>query len=346
MFLITENSQAALSDYLAQNGFDRYRAKQIWHWIYKKAEFKFSEFYNLPQDVINFLKAKCSGLAGEEAARSVSKSDSTEKFLIKLKDGNLIESVLLHAERGRLTACLSTQVGCSVCCLFCASGKSGFKRNLTTAEIISQYLIIRKSALCGKKDISNIVFMGIGEPLMNYDNLISAVGLLTDPDGANIGSRRITVSTSGVIPAIEKLAAYKKQIRLSISLHSALDEKRDLLVPLNKKYNIESLFKAIRAYIKATNRPVTFEYVLIKGLNDTKEDIAGLTRVLKGLRCNLNLIPYNPVEGLKFRTPSNSDVNIFARSLIKNKIKTITRHKKGFDINSGCGQLKASWPNN
>jgi len=343
MFVIIENSQAALSDFLARHGIDRYRAKQIYNWIYKKSKFEFSEFKNLPPDVISFLNNKCAVLTGKTVTCLVSKSDSTEKFLIKLEDNNLIESVLLHAEPSRLTACLSTQVGCSVRCLFCASGKSGLKRNLTSAEMVSQYLIMQGKAVSYGGSISNLVFMGIGEPLLNYKNLIAAIDALTDPDGANIGSRRITVSTSGVAPMILKLAEYKKQIRLSISLHSAFDKKRDILVPLNKKYNIAALFKTIREYIEISNRPVTFEYVLIKGLNDAPDDIKALAGLLKGLRCSVNLIPYNPVEGLKFKPSSAEEVEKFADTLVKNKVKAITRRRKGFDINSGCGQLKAKW---
>ena len=343
MFVITESSEADLSDFLAVNGVERYRAKQVFNWVYKKLKFNFSEFKNLPPDIISFLNVKCAVLAGEAVTCLVSKSDNTEKFLIKLEDKNFIESVLLHSEDGRLTACLSTQVGCSVCCLFCASGKVGFKRNLTTAEIVSQYLIMQKYAVSSGNIISNLVFMGIGEPFLNYKNLIAAIDLFTDPDAANIGSRKITVSTAGVVPEIAKFAEYKKQIGLSISLHSAFDKERDILVPLNKKYNIATLFKSVKEYIKKTNRAVTFEYVLIKGLNDTAEDIKALAGLLKGLRCNLNLIPYNPIEGLKFKPLSAAEVEKFANALIKSKVKAITRQKKGFDINSGCGQLKASW---
>lgn len=346
MFYITENSQSAFAEFLSNNGIDRYRAKQVLDWIYKKSKLDFSDFTNLPRQVVDFLKTKCVILTAQIAKDSVSASDKTKKFLIKLKDGNLIESALLHSEDNRLTACLSTQVGCAVSCVFCASGKAGFKRNLTVSEIMSQYLIMRHDAVLVKNDITNIVFMGIGEPLLNYDNLMSSIDLLTDPSGANIGARHITVSTSGVVPGIEKLADYKKQIRLSVSLHSAFDEKRDALAPINRKYRLNALIKAIKGYIAKTSRPVTFEYVLIKGLNDTKEDVSGLVKLLKGIDCKINLIPYNRIEGLDFKQPSASDVGKFAGNLVKNRIKVIRRQRKGFDINSGCGQLKASWISN
>lgn len=343
MFAIAENSQSAFAEFLSENGIDRYRAKQVFYWIYKKSKLDFSDFTNLPKPVIDFLKHKCGILTAETVKHTVSKSDNTKKFLIKLKDSSLIESALLYSDAERYTACLSTQAGCAVCCVFCASGKSGFKRNLSVSEIISQYLLMRREALAGKNDVTNIVFMGIGEPFLNYDNVMSAVEILTDPLAGNIGARHITVSTSGVAPMIDSLAGYKKQIKLSISLHSAFDKKRDMLVPLNRKYNLEALLKAVKRYTCKTSRPVTFEYVLIKGLNDTKEDVVELSRILKNLQCKVNLIPYNSIDGLDFKPPDNSDVEKFANSLVKNRIKVIRRQRKGFDINSGCGQLKASW---
>jgi len=343
MFYITENSPSAFAEFLSNNGIDRYRAKQVLDWIYKKSKLDFSDFTNLPKQVVYFLKAKCVILTAQTVKISVSGSDKTKKFLIKLKDNNLIESALLHSEGNRLTACLSTQVGCAISCVFCASGKTGFKRNLTVSEIMSQYLLMRHDAVLAKNDITNIVFMGIGEPLLNYDNLMSAIGLLTDSSCANIGARHITVSTSGVVPGIERLSDYKKQIRLSVSLHSAFDEKRDVLAPINRKYRLNALIKVIKGYITKTSKPVTFEYVLIKGLNDKKEDVSGLVKLLKGIDCKINLIPYNRIEGLGFKQPNGSDVEEFAEGLVKNRIKVIRRQRKGFDINSGCGQLKANW---
>jgi 23S rRNA (adenine2503-C2)-methyltransferase len=191
------------------------------------------------------------------------------------------------------------------------------------------------------KCISNIVFMGIGEPFLNYNNLIGAIDILTHSAAANIASRHITISTAGVIPSIKRLAGYKKQIKLSISLHSAIDKKRSVLVPLNKKYNINSLIEAAKYYIGKTGKLITFEYVLIKGINDTQEDIKRLAGVLKGVACKVNVIPYNKIEGLEFEATPHKDVKYFINTLLKNDIKVTGRLRKGHDINSGCGQLKA-----
>lgn len=342
MFIISGNSAAAFEDFLADNGIDRYRARQALYWIYKKSVLEFSAFDNIPKKTIDFLKTECAVLSGEILQQAVSRKDKTTKFLIKLTDDQLIESVLLYAPDSRLTACLSTQVGCGIGCTFCASGRSGFKRNLTASEVVSQYLLMRRQALANSDDITNIVFMGIGEPLLNYSNLIGAIEILTDKAAANMAARRLTVSTAGVVPAIDKLAAYKKHIRLSISLHSAFDRKRNSLVPLNKKYNIKALISAVKRYIAQTGRMVTFEYVIIKGINDAAEDALGLARLLKGIPCKINIIPYNPTENINFRTPSYRDIKAFTDLLLKNKIRAMQRQRKGIDINSGCGQLKSA----
>jgi 23S rRNA (adenine2503-C2)-methyltransferase len=343
VFIITGYPLRAFEEYLAANGVDRYRARQVFDFIYKKARFKFDEIPNLPRLVKGFLSANCAVLSGEITETKASNRDKTTKFLISLPDKSIIESVLLYASGERLSACLSTQVGCAVCCPFCASGRQGLRRNLTTSEIISQYLLMRRFTLGRGADITNIVFMGIGEPLLNYDNLISAIDLLTDPTTVNLAARHITISTAGVVPAIDRLAGYKKQIELSVSLHSAFDKKRDILVPLNKKYSLTQLIPAVKGFIAKTKRQVTFEYVLLKGFNDGKEDAAELTKILKGIHCKINLIPYNPAGNAGFRSPTDSDIKKFINLLKKNRINVIQRQKKGVDINSGCGQLKASF---
>jgi len=343
MFIISENPPSEFADFLDGNGIERYRARQILHWIYKKLKLDFSDFNNLPKKVLDFLKDNCLILSGRTVHETVSKVDNTAKFLIELGDKNLVESALIYAPDDRLTACLSTQVGCLVSCSFCASGKAGFKRNLTTSEMVTQYLLMQQYALHNKVDIKNIVFMGIGEPLFNYDNLLAAIEIFVGPETADISARRITISTAGIVPAIEKLSDYKKQVNLSISLHSGFDKKRNLLVPINKKYNIKTLVDAVRKYIEKTGRMVTFEYVLIKGLNDTVDDAVEAAKILKGLHCKVNLIPYNPINSLDFKTSSNKDIKCFTDILAKNKIKVLQRYRKGVDIDSGCGQLKAKW---
>jgi len=342
-FVITAHTKKAFEEYLNSSAFEAYRAGQVIDWIYKKCIFDFSEFKNLPGELIDFLSEKCEILSGSVVKREISDKDKTTKFLIRLPDSQFIESVLLYSDDSRITACLSTQVGCAACCIFCASGASGFKRNLTVSEIVSQYLLMRRDAFGAGNDISNIVFMGIGEPLLNYDNVISAIEILTDPELSGIAARRITISTVGITNAIDKLAEYKKQINLSISLHSAINEKRNFLVPVNKKYNINALMSSVKRYIAKTNRVVTFEYALIKGLNDTAEDVLSLSRILKGKFFKVNIIPLNPVSGVKLKAPSEDEVIAFEKLLASNKVKVTRRRRKGFDINLGCGQLKAKF---
>jgi 23S rRNA (adenine2503-C2)-methyltransferase len=261
--------------------------------------------------------------------------DGTEKFLFELPDKEVIESVFIP--RGKYnTACLSSQVGCRFACIFCASGKK-FVRNLSTSEIITQLLEMMNIT---KKKITHIVFMGIGEPLDNYDNVIRAIHILNSPLGFNIGARRITISSCGIIPKIKKLKNEGLQIELSISLHSADDCLRSRLMPVNKKYPVRELIACLKDYIKQTNRQITFEYVLIKDVNDRIDDINMLIRALKGLNCKINLILCNLAEKGAFKRPSKKQAQDFKYRLIKNGLHSTLRKSRGEDIRAACGQLR------
>jgi 23S rRNA (adenine2503-C2)-methyltransferase len=318
---------------LASWGEPRFRARQIFAWLYRKKASGFEQMSDLPQGLRELLKEKfCFSCL--RLVRSVRSRDNTEKFLFQLKDKNLIEAVIIPAE-GRVTGCISTQAGCKFSCRFCASGASGFKRNLSCAEIIEQALFLDKA-----KKPTHIVFMGTGEPLDNYDNVIKAARLINSKPGLNIGARRITISTCGVIPGIERLAKEGLQIELSVSLHAADDKTRSLLVPVNRKYPLKALLGACKEYIRKTNRQVTFEYVLIKGLNSALPDAQKLCTILDNLNCKVNLIPCNPIRELKVEPPNKLEILMFKDCLARHGLKVTLRRPRGQDIEAACGQLR------
>ncbi|MDD3052540.1 MAG: 23S rRNA (adenine(2503)-C(2))-methyltransferase RlmN, partial [Candidatus Cloacimonetes bacterium] len=264
-----------------------------------------------------------------------SKIDRTKKYLLVLEDGLKIESVLLFHEK-RTTACLSSQVGCALGCKFCATGKSGFQRNLRLSEISGQVLAMEIES---GAEIGNVVFMGMGEPLLNLEILKQAINNLNDPLLFNIGIRRISVSTAGIIPGIESLWEFEKDIVLSISLHSAEGKIRESLMPINSKYPVEELMQTVEKYIEKSGRRVTIEYILIKNVNDSDEDARKLHQMLKGLKVNVNLIPLNPVDD-KYEAPSREKVDRFYSVLNSLGIETVVRFEKGSDIDGACGQLR------
>ena len=281
-----------------------FHAKQIFSWIYKKGAVNFDAMTNLPVTLRNNLKNEFS-VFNLKLIKSSKSVDGTEKFLFALKDEELVESVIIPSEK-RITACISTQVGCKYSCAFCASGLKGFERNLTSGEIIQEVLFLNKQIHSGR--ITHIVFMGTGEPLDNYDAVMKAVRLINSADAIGIGSRRITISTSGVIPGIEKLAQEGLQIELSISLHSADDSLRSQLMPVNKVYPLKELIACCGEYINKTGRQITFEYILMKGLNSHLESAQKLVKLLKGLKLvKVNLIPANPVKELKIEPPERQE---------------------------------------
>lgn len=319
-----------------------YRAKQIAGWLYAKRADAFAAMTNLPHAVREQL-AKKFAFEKCEQVRVLGSKDATQKFLWRLRDGNLIESVLipaspaLYGERSdRRTICVSTQVGCAYGCKFCASGLEGFSRNLQASEIVQQ--LIAAEAASGEK-IDNVVFMGMGEPLANFENLTRALQIINAPWGLGIGARRITISTSGLAPQIRKLADQPTQFRLAISLHGATDEVRDKIMPINRKYNLATLLDACDFYV-AKKRRLIFEYILIAGVNDSDEQAHELAKHAARLSAKVNLIPYNTVEGLGWSRPSGEKQERFLSILRGHEVVATLRREKGHDINAACGQLR------
>jgi len=314
-----------------------YRARQVFEWLYKKGAQDFALMTNLPQDVKKHLQQYF--IIGKIRLEKIETStDLTQKFLFRLSDDFLIESVSIPF-KSRLTVCLSTQVGCKFSCAFCASGLAGFKRNLSVSEILSQVLAIRKNIPEGR--ISNVVFMGVGEPLDNYDNLLRAIRIMNAELGIRLGIRKMTISTAGFAPAIERLAQEGLQLELSVSLHAATDEKRNELMPINKRFPLKILLEAVRLYSVATKRKITFEYVLLGGYNTTVEDAQALIKILRGLNARVNLIPYNPTHGrVRFQAPTKLEVLFFKSYISKKGIDVTWRTPRGSDIAAACGQLK------
>lgn len=330
-----------ITELVVSSGHSNYRAKQIFNWIYLKSAKSFFDMSDLAKNLQEEFEEKYSIGSLSLIERQVS-SDGTKKYLFALEDGNLVESVLMYFEGSdRLTACISSQIGCAVKCPFCSTGTLGFKKNLRDDEILEQVQYIQNLE---QERISNIVFMGQGEPLNNYDSVINATKKLRQVLG--IGARHITISTSGVIPQIERLAKEKIQLTLALSLHDPDDVDRDFLVPINKKWKIAPLMESMKNYVKSTNRRVTIEYVLLKNLNDSDEKAKRLGLLLAKLHCNINLIPYNQsCSDTIFLRPEDNRINKFAELVKKHsKGKTVTiRQEKGHDIKAACGQLESSY---
>jgi len=327
-----------LKDFLKVETYPLYLANQIFDWIYKKRIQDFDSMSNLSKRVKEFLKENFSihklGLIKKEKS-----SDRTEKFLFKLRDNLAIEAVLIP-EKARNTLCVSTQVGCKFKCLFCASGEKGFKRNLTSSEIIGQYLAVSDLKVSCK--ITNIVFMGVGEPLDNFENTVKSINILMNSAGINFAKRRISISTCGLYPEIKKLAKLKLGIKLSVSLQSADNSIRNKLMPINKEYPIEELIPAIREFNKASKDPVTFGYVLIQGINDSRDDAKKLAKLLNRVNGKANLIPYSGASS-KFKAPTQEEVDAFSQELRRRGVFFTLRKSRGQDINAACGQLRARY---
>ena len=320
-------------------GAEPYRARQIFKWLYKTGARSFDEMTDIPADLKTKLKANFHLTHFVTVDSKRSRLDGTTKHLFRLEDGNTIETVFLP-ENSRATVCLSSQVGCKYACSFCASAPFGFVRNLTAAEILEEVLQLESKN--PSKPVTNLVFMGIGEPLDNYENVLRAIRIFNDKDAFNIGARRITISTCGIIPAMEKLAEEGLQVELSVSLHSAVDAVRSELVPINKKYPLTDLIAACREYVEKTNRIVTFEYIMIKGVNSSREDAIELVKLLKGLKCKVNTIVFNQVKAIDYYPPSKEEACLFMKALKAGGLNAIGRKPKGVDIDAGCGQLRIS----
>ncbi len=331
-----------LTQQLAAQKQPAYRAKQITDWLYKKRVDSFAAMTDLPANIREWLTEDFA-FVRPEVVRVLGSKDTTRKFLFRLADGNLIESVLISASPAlygetsdRRTACVSTQVGCAYGCKFCASGLDGFTRNLDAGEIVDQLLAIERES--GER-IDNIVFMGMGEPLANLTNLLRAIRIINAPWGMEIGARHITISTSGLAPQIRQLAEEPTQFRLAISLHGATDAVRDQIMPVNRKYRLATLLEACDEYVRQKKR-LMFEYILIAGVNDTDEQAHALARHALRLSAKINLIPYNTVEGLEWSRPSRNRQETFLHILREHGAVATLRREKGHDIAAACGQLR------
>ena len=324
-----------LEELMGEMKASKFRAKQIHNWIYTKSVSSIEDMTNLAKDFREELKQRAVVTEAKIKVKQVS-SDGTIKYLIEYPDGECVETVLMRFDnRANLTACVSSQVGCAVNCSFCATGKRGFIRNLNYKEIIEQVLTIQRDT--GLK-VTNVVFMGQGEPLLNLDNVLKALEIFNDD--FQIGARRITISTSGIIPKIEELAKSELQSTLAISLHAPNHNLRAKLMPIEEKYPLDKLKKALLDYVDKTGRRITIEYILIHGFNDTPEVAKELAYYLKDLKCNINLIPYNPINETGYKKPSNNDIMRFKYLLEHSGKKVTVRLERGADIDAACGQLK------
>lgn len=312
-----------------------YRAEQVFKWIYESEVTSFDDMTNLSLELRDKLKNEFE-FHNFKILKKQESSDGTKKYLFDVLDGNAIETVLMEYHHGR-TICVSSQIGCKMGCKFCASTGIKFIRNLTSGEIVEQILAVQKDE---NVRISNIVFMGIGEPLDNYDNVLNAIGIINNSKGLNIGARHISISTSGIVPKIYELADRDYQFTLSISLHATNDKKRSEMMPVNNAYNIEELMKACRYYIGKTNKRISFEYALAKDNNDNLDDAKELVKLLKGMLCHVNLIPINKIENGKYVKSTNENIIKFRDYLNSKGITATIRRELGSDIDAACGQLR------
>ena len=328
---------------LKERGQPKYRADQVARWLYQKRATSFEKMTDLPAALRGQL-AEAFSFVRLENLRVLGSKDTTRKFLFRLPDGALIESVLIPASPAlygeasdRRTICMSTQVGCAYGCKFCASGLDGFARNLSAAEIVGQFLEVERIA---EEKINNIVFMGMGEPLANFSNLMRAIDIINSPWGLGLGARHITIRTSGLAPQIKELADQPRQIRLAISLHGATNEVRQQIMPVNKKYPLEVLMEACEYFAARKKQRLTFEYILIANVNDSPANAADLARVAKRVGAKVNCIPYNSVAGLTWERPSEARQDEFMAVLENARIPATIRREKGHDIAAACGQLR------
>ncbi|MDI6775294.1 MAG: 23S rRNA (adenine(2503)-C(2))-methyltransferase RlmN [Verrucomicrobiota bacterium] len=324
-----------LARFCVEHGYPPFRARQIWRWLYARRAGDWQSMKNLPAMLRDRL-ARTFTLNPAAVPRMEGARSSTRKFLIGLRDGHRVESVLIPAGRRR-TVCVSTQVGCRFRCAFCASGQAGFLRNLEAGEIVGQVLLAARES--GSRP-THVVYMGVGEPFDNYDEVIKSVRIVNDPDGLAVGARRITISTSGVIPGIERLAGENLQVELSVSLHAARSDLRAELMPVNRLYPLPSLIEACRRYSKTTGRIITFEYTLIRGVNDSRQDAANLAALLKDLPCRVNLLLLSPIAEFDGRPPLRRAAAMFTATLAGRRLNATLRESKGCAINAACGQLR------
>ena len=325
-----------LTEYIKSIGQPAFRAKQLYEWMHVKLADSYDEMSNIPAALKQRLQNECDMPVHELVRKQVSAEDKTAKYLFRLEDGNLIESVLMHYHHGN-SVCISSQVGCRMGCRFCASTLDGLERNLRPSEMLDQIYRIQK--ITGER-VSNVVVMGSGEPMDNYDNLIKFIELLNDERGLNISQRNITVSSCGIVPKLKELADLKLQITLAISLHAPNDELRKTMMPIANKYSIEEIMDVCRYYIECTGRRISFEYSLVKGVNDSMECAKQLIELVKGMNCHINLIPVNPIKERDYKQTCKEEVYAFKNKLEKNGINVTIRREMGRDIDGACGQLR------
>jgi 23S rRNA (adenine2503-C2)-methyltransferase len=321
-------------------GEPAYRAGQIWQGLYQQLWATPQEFTSLPGALRQKLAENFHFTSLRPETELHSSDQETTKVLFRLPDDRPIETVLMRYEQRR-TLCISSQAGCAMGCVFCATGQMGFKRHLSSGEIVEQVLFFARQLKAENERVTNVVLMGMGEPLHNYDATLAAIDRLNDPKGFNLGERRFTISTVGLLPKIQQFANEKRQINLAISLHAATDELRSSMLPINRKYPIEELIQASRDYVEKTGRRITFEWALIHDVNDTEEHARELARLLKGLLCHVNIIPLNPTKKFAGRATTRQRAVAFCAVLEKAGIPCTIRIRRGIDIQAGCGQLAA-----
>lgn len=342
MTSVFDLSAAGLSAMLTEWGGPAFRAKQLWSWLYPQLAPSFDAMTDLPKELRQRLNAELQFGQLTPAVNARSKDGSTNKILFRLADGRQIESVLMMY-RERRTACISTQAGCAMGCVFCATGQMGFDRHLSAGEIVEQVLWFARELRQKDDALTNVVIMGMGEPFHNYDATMEAVDRLTDPAGFNFGARRFTVSTVGLVPMIERFAAERRQVNLAVSLHAATDDLRSELLPINKKYPLSVLMPACREYVEKTGRRITFEWALILDKNDKPQQAHALARLLTQpkLTCHVNIIPLNPTRDYAGAGTTRERADAFKQILEDAGISCTIRVRRGIDINAGCGQLRA-----
>jgi len=326
-----------IAPWLEKYEFPPFRAGQIFHWIHKQAEPTFTGMQNLPNDLISLLAEHFKTPLPLKAVKTRLSKDGTEKYLFSLPDGHTLETVLIP-EGARQTVCVSSQVGCAMGCTFCATGQAGYVRSLTAGEITGQVLWVENLLRQRNKAVTNVVFMGMGEPLANYDAVLKSIRLLNAPDGLNLGIRRFTISTCGLAPQIKRLAQEGLPLNLAVSLHAPTDELRSQIMPVNRRFPLAQLLNACEIYQAAVGRRISFEYALIKDFNDSPRAAEGLARLLAGKLCHVNLIPVNPVSGAK--PPPPAQIAEFARILEAASVPVTVRKERGGDIEAACGQLR------
>ncbi len=326
-----------IENWVKEQNLPPFRAKQIYDWLHNKQVTTFEEMSNLPKTLISNLCEHCTISTLQTAKKQMSK-DGTVKYLFKLQDENCIETVLMRYNHGN-SVCVSTQVGCRMGCAFCASTKGGLVRNLSAGEIAAQIYAVKKDV---NERISNIVLMGIGEPLDNFENVVDFLKIISSPEGEQIGLRNISVSTCGLVANMYKLANLRLGITLSVSLHAPFDDMRSAMMPINNKYNISTLIKACEDYQKTTGRRISFEYSMVKGKNDTNECAKQLAKLVKPMNAHVNLIPINPVDGSRYCATDAINIKRFNEQLTNLGVNATQRRRLGTDINAACGQLRAA----